>query len=301
MNRDYKPLFYIVSAHHNTLEMTREFLNSLKKLSYQNFKVVLIDDGSTDGSGYVLKNEYPWVKLLFNTYSKKYVYSMNKGIKYALNNGADYIFVANNDTRNYSVDYIQVIIKKFMEDLKTGMVTSIVYKYNGEIEFDGKEQHIFGVVVNMHGTGYSVKREVFEKIGFFDQALVNGFENEDFFMRFINAGFKAVTIDNVSYQHKGQGTANNIVFYPTYFDMRNLIWFTKKYNKNAKLRKQIKLFIEMIIARSYYSKKFRKYVKYNDFKNIFLEIKAIVYGLFDGFFKEWKPYIKGYENITKNN
>ena len=61
--KDY-PLVALVIPVYNNKEDTQEFLESLKSVTYPNFKVIIVDDGSTDGTEEMLRHDYPEVIVL---------------------------------------------------------------------------------------------------------------------------------------------------------------------------------------------------------------------------------------------
>jgi GT2 family glycosyltransferase len=259
--------------------MTQEFLDSIKQLDYDNYRMILVDDCSTDDSIYRLRQEYPWVVYLSNDRYRDFAYSMNEGIKYALYNNADFVFIVNNDTRGFPRDYIQQVLDKFDEDPDIGIVSSKVYTYDGLIEYDGTPFTGFGVEINLHGTGFVVRREVFKKIGLLDYSLGRGFEDCDFELRAKKNGYRSVYLDDVSYQHKGQGTSRYVPFYPIYYDMRNSIWFTKRYNIDKGFIWFLRFISSMIISRMRWRR---------THKQVF---KGLLFGIGDGLFKNWNPDI----------
>jgi glycosyltransferase involved in cell wall biosynthesis len=62
-----QPLVSVLMSVHNDLQYLREAVNSILNQSFGDFEFILIDDGSTDGSGDLLKGvSDPRVKLLVN-------------------------------------------------------------------------------------------------------------------------------------------------------------------------------------------------------------------------------------------
>src|SRR5687768_17351615 len=91
---------YIVIPVHNRLDATRECLESVKSQPYKYFKVVLIDDGSTDGSSEYVKEKYPEVTVLKGDGDLWWTGATNLGVQYALQHCRenDYVLTLNNDT-----------------------------------------------------------------------------------------------------------------------------------------------------------------------------------------------------------
>ncbi|MEM4849151.1 MAG: glycosyltransferase, partial [Ignisphaera sp.] len=58
------PLVSVVILNYNGLEHLKTCLNSVLNTDYPNFEVIVVDNGSTDGSVEFIKNTYPSVKLL---------------------------------------------------------------------------------------------------------------------------------------------------------------------------------------------------------------------------------------------
>ena len=98
MSEDY-PVVALVVPVHNNKEDTAEFLESLKGVTYPNYKIIIIDDGSTDGTEDMIKEKYPYVILLNGDGSLWWSGATNMGIKKAIERGADYVLLGGmNDT-----------------------------------------------------------------------------------------------------------------------------------------------------------------------------------------------------------
>lgn len=68
----------------NRKEYTRECLLSLKDQTDQRFKVIIVDDGSTDGTEDMLREEFPEVEVLKGSGSLFWTAGVNMGIRHAL-------------------------------------------------------------------------------------------------------------------------------------------------------------------------------------------------------------------------
>jgi GT2 family glycosyltransferase len=71
---------------------------SLKKVGYSNFQILVIDNGSTDGSVEVLRRAYPDIELIETGDNLGYAGGNNVGLERAVARGADYVVLLNNDT-----------------------------------------------------------------------------------------------------------------------------------------------------------------------------------------------------------
>lgn len=90
-------MIYIVIPVFNRKHFTRECLKSLQRQTNQEFKAVVVDDGSTDGTADMLRAEFPEVDVLFGDGGLFWTASVNMGIRHALKAGADYVMTLNND------------------------------------------------------------------------------------------------------------------------------------------------------------------------------------------------------------
>ncbi len=77
---------------------TKACVDSLERQDYRAFKILLVDNGSPDGSGARLHARYPAVSYLQTDKNLGYAGGNNRGMKWALEDGADFVLVVNNDT-----------------------------------------------------------------------------------------------------------------------------------------------------------------------------------------------------------
>lgn len=92
-------MIYIVIPVHNRRELTRRCLSSLLQQDIDDFTIVVVDDGSTDGTSEMIRNEYPRVVLLQGDGNLWWAGSINKGIRHALKScrTQDFILTLNDD------------------------------------------------------------------------------------------------------------------------------------------------------------------------------------------------------------
>src|SRR4030067_3270221 len=104
------PMISIIILNWNGLSDTLECLESVKKIDYPSFEIIVVDNGSTDGSATTISRLHPGVVIIETGKNLGFAEGNNVGIRYALNNGSEYIFMLNNDT---IVD--PQIVKSFLE------------------------------------------------------------------------------------------------------------------------------------------------------------------------------------------
>src|SRR4051812_39558360 len=88
----------IVIPVHNRLRFTRECLDSLENNTVRADKIIIVDDGSTDGTKDVLNQWYPDVDVIRGDGNLFWTAAINLGISHALHLGADMVMTLNNDT-----------------------------------------------------------------------------------------------------------------------------------------------------------------------------------------------------------
>jgi len=92
------PLTYVIVVNWNGRDDTLECLASLGRVEYPLMRVLVVDNGSTDGSQDAIRREYPGVMLLETGSNLRFAGGNNAGIRYALANGAEQVALLNNDT-----------------------------------------------------------------------------------------------------------------------------------------------------------------------------------------------------------
>src|SRR5512141_114352 len=93
------PRVAIIVLNWNGWRDTIECLESLQRLTYPNYQVVVVDNGSTDNSVEHIRKAYPRVRLLETGKNLGWSGGNNIGIKYALGQETEYIHLLNNDTK----------------------------------------------------------------------------------------------------------------------------------------------------------------------------------------------------------
>lgn len=97
MSQSEWPEVGIIIVNWNNYEETADSLESLENLAYPKYRVIVVDNGSTDGSGERLANEFEWCEYVFNDENVGFGGGCNSGISLALSRGMDYVFLLNND------------------------------------------------------------------------------------------------------------------------------------------------------------------------------------------------------------
>jgi GT2 family glycosyltransferase len=200
---------HIIIPVHNRKEFTRNCLLSLRSQTVRNFIVVVIDDGSSDGTSEMIQREFPEVILIQGDGNLWWTGATNLGVRYALEHDAEYVMTLNNDTAAAGdfVEKMMVWAKMEPKALLGALAIdarSQVPIYGGEIidwklarykrvldtleEDDQKGLH---EVTHFPGRGLLIPSEVFSRIGLFDEKLFPHYAADyDFTHRAIRAGYR---------------------------------------------------------------------------------------------------------------
>jgi GT2 family glycosyltransferase len=93
------PRVAVVVPVFNKVALTVRFLESFANVTYPNYTIIIVDDGSTDSTAQTTRDRFPHVVLLSGEGNLWWSGATNLGVKYALEHSFDYVLTINNDTR----------------------------------------------------------------------------------------------------------------------------------------------------------------------------------------------------------
>lgn len=109
--RQTSPTVFVVMAVHNRKPTTLACLAQLAQQTYQSLKVIVIDDGSTDGTGKAVRSEFPQTTLLAGDGNLWWTGAMAMGVDHLLtrSDNGDFVLSLNDDVR-FEPDYIATLV-----------------------------------------------------------------------------------------------------------------------------------------------------------------------------------------------
>src|SRR5665647_2416851 len=122
----YNPRIAIVILNMDGKEVLGECLRSIQRLDYPNYAVIVVDNNSSDGSQAFVADAFPSVNLIQNKNNEGVPEGQNMGIRAALQSGANYVFIINNDTildRNV----LRELSKTLEQDKTIGAAGPVLY------------------------------------------------------------------------------------------------------------------------------------------------------------------------------
>lgn len=261
MSEDY-PFVALVVPVHNNKEDTAEFLESLKGVTYPNYKIIIIDDGSTDGTEDLIKEKYPYVILLKGDGSLWWSGATNKGIKKAIQIGADYVLLTNNDTTVDS-EFISALVDT-AEKNPRAIVTSKVYDYDNpkRVAFAGGETTwIIGELKTIRGKddeSYNIQRDVkysvclgtlvnttfFKDIGLMDYKNFPLYSADaDFTYRAYKKGYRIIYEPKSIMWHKASSTVKEDASFNTTSFLSTFIFLTTNIRSWQNFHVRVKFYL----------------------------------------------------------
>ncbi len=116
------PRVWIVIVNWNGRQLLSDCLASLRALTYPSFRVVVVDNASTDGSAEMVRASFPEAELLALGENLGFAGGGNQGMQRALVGDAEYVLVLNNDTRVGDPEFLQKLVESAEADPRTAVV-----------------------------------------------------------------------------------------------------------------------------------------------------------------------------------
>ena len=215
-------------------ETIRGFLCGFKESS-----IVVVDDASKDDSVRVIRAlPYKNIHLIAKEKNGGFASSVNAGILYCLGNDQDFVLIANSDIE-VSPENCSSIIKKF-DVFEDKSVAVLGFKETGD--------NLIREGENISGFLFALRLGVLEQSGYLDETYYMYGEEQDFFRRLLNLGFK-IKQTGVVIEHKCEMSGDSSDL-NSWFAIRNSIYLEVK-SKNYILIFRKLIIIFLIINKLY--------------------------------------------------
>jgi len=244
------PSVAIIIVNWNGKQDTIDCIESFKKQNYPNYKIILVDNGSTDHSAEEIKEKFEAVIVIQTGSNLGYGGGANKGIQYALDKGFKYIFPINNDLVA-DENLLNELVRVGERDGGIGIISPKLLWYNdpaticaigGKIDFNFFLQfpkHLVNIPddgkysneMEIDATGiFMIKESVIRNVGMFDTKFFLYLEDFDWCIRTRNAGYKIVCVPSALMWHKGTASGGN-KYTPrsVYYNTRNRFLLARKH------------------------------------------------------------------------
>lgn len=264
----FKKKVIIIILNWNGKEDTVECLESLKHVNYPNYEILLVDNGSTDGSTEYLREQYPNMEIIENEKNLGFAEGNNVGIRRAIAKGADNVLLLNNDTVVDPEFLIELVIAA-ENDVKNGIVGPKIYYYNnrkiiasaggeigffgntyqiGEGEYDAGQYNMGKKVTWLTGAAILIRKELILDIGGLDSNFFIFEEDLDLCLRANKNNYVCFYEPKSKVYHKGEVSTSKI---SGYFSLRNGLIVARRHYNLRKLSLFLIRYFSYIFPRSF--------------------------------------------------
>lgn len=256
------PLVYISVLNWNRCEQTIDCLRSLSLLDYPNFRIVVVDNASVDGSVTRLRQTFPDVTLIESDANRGYAGGHRLAVDYALQHHADLIWLLNNDLRvepaalrrlveayqssgdalygsiplemalqndDLNSALVTFPLKYFRKDFRQELFVLRPFRKYGELFADTFPREVSG----LPGSSLMIPARVIERHGFMDETFFLYAEEIDYCFRLRRQGVASIIVPaSIVFHRKSQSTAINpaLRHAAVYYRTRNQLLFIKRHN-----------------------------------------------------------------------
>lgn len=198
------PKVYLIVLNWNDKEISKKCLSSIEKVSYSNYKVLIVDNNSQDGSVAFFKEYFPQYDILALDKNLKYAGGNNAAVDYLKPEEEDFLVFINNDTI-VSSDFLDHLVAPFLNDAnciitvpkilfavdinKIWYAGGLVNMWKGSIDhigirdFDGPKYSFMMDTDYATGCCFCIKNEDFRRLKYFDTTFEMYCEDVDLSIR----------------------------------------------------------------------------------------------------------------------
>ena len=247
------PTASIIIPHWNGKQHLDDCLNSLRQQTFSNFEVLLVDNGSVDGSQAYVRAHFPEVTLVELGRNHGFTGACNAGWARAC---GDIIILLNNDTQ-VEPNWLAEIVAAFEQHPEAGIVASKMLLFDKRdhfhtagdfVRWDGTpgnrgvwqqdvgQYDIIEPVFSACGGSSAYQRKLLEQIGFLDNDFFFSCEDVDMSWRAQLAGWQVLYVPTAIVYHKLKATGDDVT--GSYYDGRNYLYLLWKNYPLSLFRKQ---------------------------------------------------------------
>jgi GT2 family glycosyltransferase len=237
------PLISVVVVNFNGKKFLDDCLSSLALQIFRDFEIILVDNGSSDGSASYVREQYPSVILVETGKNLGFAGGTNAGIHAAR---GDFIVTLNNDAIA-DPHLLEEIIRPMLADRDVGMCGTKMLYPDGRINSagicisrsgaawdrgmgapDSRQYDLTEEIFGPCAGAALYRRTMLDEIGLFDEDFFLFMEDVDLAFRGRLAGWKCMYVPAARVVHIHGGTVGFGSDTSIYFGNRNLVWYVIK-------------------------------------------------------------------------
>jgi GT2 family glycosyltransferase len=242
------PRVSIITINYNQAPVTCALLDSLRKVTYPDVEVVVVDNGSAEDATAIIPPGYPEVKFIRS--EKNLGFAGGNNLGFSASTGK-YLMFLNNDTE-VDPGFIEPLVSFFEANPKAGAASSkIIYYNSGDIiqyagstsinPFTGRNKRLGFMEKDCgqhdtlretelaHGAAMMVPRSVIERAGTMPEFFFLYYEEIDWCESIKNAGFKIYYVPASKIYHKESMSVGKKSTLKTYYMTRNRVLFMRRH------------------------------------------------------------------------
>ncbi len=246
---DESPQVAVIVLNWNGRQDTLACLKSLAAVTYPNLTILIIDNGSTDGSVAAIRAASPSTRLIETGENLGFAAGNNVGLRHALAQGARYALLLNNDTV-VDPDFLRQLVGVADTDDHVGIVGPMIYYHSqpdviwsagGAIDWrrgrtwmiglDQEDTGQFGAAPRpvdfVTGCALLISRPAMEAAGLLDEKFFMYYEEAEWCVRVARAGFGIRHVPTAHIRHKIAPQAQAVSPFVHYYMTRNRLLFLK--------------------------------------------------------------------------
>lgn len=216
-------MIFIITAVHNRIEITKKFIQNVQNQKYKDKHLILIDDGSTDGTSDMVKRIIPNSTIIKGNGDLWWGGSLNEAYKWISTNKVDdndYVMFANDDTE-FEDNYIEIAIKLLEKNPNT-LIAGCGYSIKSGKLIDSAFIHDFKTGVKIGGIGPNNEGNCastrslffrvcdFKKVGGFRPVLLPHYASDyEWTIRAAKQGLKIKSFEELKYFFDEGTTGDN--------------------------------------------------------------------------------------------
>jgi len=265
------PLVSIVSVNYGQTSLTLETIRSLIAITYPNFEILIVDNGSPQSCKSAVNAEFPKVKVIESVKNLGFAGGNNLGIKEA---HGKYLLFINNDTE-VEPDFLEPMVKLAESDLQIGMISPKLKFYfsenkniiqwagssglslltvrgqsRGDFEVDNGQYDEVMPTQLIHGAAMLVPMEAIRKVGLLPDIYFLYYEELDWAEAIKRAGYKLYYQGQSTVYHKESMSVGKNSPLKTYYMTRGRLIFTRRNRSGLKLLLAILFFAFLTIPKN---------------------------------------------------
>lgn len=217
------PLVSVIIVTWNRKDDILDALNALVRQTYKNLEIIVVDNGSSDGTSNEIKKKYPNCNLIILSSNLGCEEGFNVGM---VNSNGDILIFLDSDAY-FEDDGIFKIIEKFKKNDQLGIIDPRIYNYySKKIQNEPKNWPPSDKMFT--GCAVGIRKTVIDKIGLRPKNFFIYASEADISIRALDAGFLIEHCEDIEAFHKESPVKRlSPKFY--YYNTRNIIWLILKY------------------------------------------------------------------------